>query len=79
MTWVAHTGSARSQETDVLLEKRYISMALFYRDDPAKPQKPKGFVTGTTDVFYFANADGWEKRTKVLNDLHSGFHQYILK
>jgi hypothetical protein len=58
------------------LEKRFVSMALFYTQDGEKQYQPKGFEPSTIGGLRFPVADGWEKHTKKLKDeIHSAFHR----
>ena len=59
------------------LDKRYISMALFYNHDTQDSHQPKGFVPSSVDKLLFADAEGWGRRSEILEELRSGFHWYV--
>ncbi|PIA94498.1 hypothetical protein CB0940_08124 [Cercospora beticola] len=61
-----------------LPEKRYVSMALFYPED-CKDVKAAGFAPSNLSKILFAQADGWEKTTERLDDVHSAYHSASLK
>lgn len=53
-------------------------MALFYLED-VKDFKPPGFEPSTAKNLLFAQAHGWEKNSRSLEDMQSAFHSTSLK
>lgn len=61
---------------NVSTEKRFISMELFYVPGIKKEYKPQGWLQSTHDTLFFAESEGWERRTETLKELKSSFHEY---
>lgn len=53
-------------------------MELFYDPEVARTGKLAGFIPGDGKSLYFAQANGWEKRTQCQRH-DSGFHRYATR
>lgn len=69
---IHHLFPASTSESDGVIEKRFVTMELFYH---GKEFKCQGWIPGTNDTIQFPFVEGWEKRTVSLNDLNLSFHR----